>query len=50
MSSLTMAGITDPGMPVTVELVFLFQMWVGRLEIFPVIVLLRALFWWSARR
>jgi len=37
------AGITDPGMPVTLELLFIFQMWVGRLEIFPVIILLMAL-------
>jgi trk system potassium uptake protein TrkH len=34
------AGITDPGMPVLTELVFIVQMWVGRLEIFPVVVLL----------
>ena len=37
------AGITDPAMPTGIELTFIFQMWVGRLEIFPVIVLLRAL-------
>lgn len=37
------SGITDPGMPVTIELLFIFQMWAGRLEIFPVIVLLLAL-------
>lgn len=37
-------GITDPGMPVTVEIVFILQMWIGRLEIFPVIVLLCAPF------
>lgn len=43
-------GITDPGMPIGIELVFIFQMWVGRLEIFPVIVLLRALFSWRLRR
>lgn len=44
------AGITDPGMPVTIEVLFIFQMWVGRLEIFPVIVLLRALISWTLRR
>jgi trk system potassium uptake protein TrkH len=44
------SGITDPGMPATIELVFIFQMWVGRLEIFPVIVLLRALISWRSRR
>jgi trk system potassium uptake protein TrkH len=37
------AGITDPGMPVLVEALFILQMWVGRLEIFPVIILLTAL-------
>jgi trk system potassium uptake protein TrkH len=44
------SGITDPGMPVTIELLFIFQMWVGRLEIFPVIVLLLALISWTRRR
>ena len=44
------SGITDPGMPVTIELLFIFQMWVGRLEIFPVIVLLLALVSWTRRR
>jgi trk system potassium uptake protein TrkH len=44
------SGITDPGMPATIELVFIFQMWVGRLEIFPVIILLRALISWRSRR
>jgi trk system potassium uptake protein len=43
-------GITDPAMPVTIELVFIFQMWIGRLEIFPVIILLRAMILWMARR
>jgi trk system potassium uptake protein TrkH len=42
-------GITSPEMPRLAEWVFIFQMWVGRLEIFPVIVLLRALLWPSAR-
>jgi trk system potassium uptake protein TrkH len=44
------SGITDPGMPVLIELVFIFQMWVGRLEIFPVIVLITALISWTLRR
>ena len=44
------SGITDPAMPVTIELVFIFQMWVGRLEIFPVIVLLRGLVSWTLGR
>ncbi|MBI4563521.1 MAG: TrkH family potassium uptake protein [Planctomycetes bacterium] len=43
-------GVTDPGMPVSVELLFIFQMWVGRLEIFPVIVLLTAPFSRRGRR
>ena len=37
-------GITDPDMPVALELLFILQMWVGRLEIFPVIILLASLF------
>lgn len=43
-------GITNPGMPVSVELVLIFQMWIGRLEIFPVIILLRTLVLWTLRR
>lgn len=43
-------GITHPGMPVGIELVFIVQMWVGRLEIFPVLVLMRAVFSWVMRR
>jgi len=38
------AGITGPDMPLSVELLFIVQMWVGRLEIFPVIILLTSLF------
>ena len=37
------SGLTDPGMPVLVELVFIVQMWVGRLEFFPVIILIGAI-------
>ena len=44
------AGITDPGMSPIIELVFIFQMWVGRLEIFPVVVLFSALISWARRR
>jgi trk system potassium uptake protein TrkH len=44
------SGITDPSMPVGIELAFIFQMWVGRLEIFPVVVLLRALMLGSLKR
>lgn len=44
------SGITDPAMPTGIELIFIFQMWIGRLEIFPVIVLLRALLLGTLRR
>ena len=43
-------GIAGPQMPVLIELLFIFQMWIGRLEIFPVIVLLRTLVSWTLRR
>lgn len=42
-------GITHPDMPVAVEVTFILQMWIGRLEIFPVIILIRALFVWHRR-
>ncbi|MDD2286013.1 MAG: potassium transporter TrkG, partial [Paludibacter sp.] len=32
-------GITDPAMHPVVEIIYIFQMWVGRLEIFPVLAL-----------
>ncbi|AEH36497.1 TrkH family potassium uptake protein [Halopiger xanaduensis] len=35
------AGITGPEMPTAAKLVFLLNMWVGRLEIIPVLVLFR---------
>jgi len=38
------SGITGPGMPTVAKVLFLFNMWIGRLEIIPVLVLLRALF------
>ena len=38
------SGITGPDMPTPVKVVFLFNMWIGRLEIIPVLVLLRGLF------
>ncbi len=38
------AGITGPGMPTVTKVMFLFNMWIGRLEIIPVLVLLRSLF------
>ncbi|MCL7419016.1 MAG: TrkH family potassium uptake protein, partial [Halalkalicoccus sp.] len=37
------AGITGPGMPTVTKVAFLFNMWIGRLEIIPVLVLLRTL-------
>lgn len=38
------AGITGPAMPTAAKVIFLFNMWIGRLEIIPVLVLLRATF------
>jgi len=40
-------GITDPNMHPAVEVTFILQMWIGRLEIFPVIILVRALLVWQ---
>ncbi|MFB6180131.1 MAG: TrkH family potassium uptake protein [Halorientalis sp.] len=36
-------GITGPGMPTVTKATLIFNMWIGRLEIIPVLVLLRAL-------
>lgn len=36
-------GITNPGMPLLAKLVLCFNMWVGRLEIIPVLMLFRSL-------
>lgn len=38
------SGITGPSMPTPAKVVLLVNMWVGRLEIIPVLVLLRAVF------
>nr|WP_128906327.1 TrkH family potassium uptake protein [Halorubrum amylolyticum] len=38
------SGITGPSMPVVAELLFIIQMWMGRLEIIPVLVLISSLF------
>ncbi len=38
-------GITGPGMPRVVEGMFVLNMWVGRLEIIPVLVFLRSALW-----
>ncbi|MFB6146548.1 MAG: TrkH family potassium uptake protein [Halobacteriaceae archaeon] len=34
-------GITGPSMPTVTKVMFMFNMWIGRLEIIPVLVLLR---------
>jgi trk system potassium uptake protein TrkH len=41
------SGITGPGMPTPAKAVFLLNMWIGRLEIIPVLVLLRRVFSWG---
>ncbi|PSQ10228.1 cation transporter, partial [Halobacteriales archaeon QS_7_69_60] len=38
------SGITGPNMPMLAEVLFIFQMWVGRLEIIPVLVLINTVF------
>lgn len=38
------SGITDPSMHPLLEIVYIFQMWAGRLEILPVFALIRAIF------
>lgn len=38
------SGITDPSMSPVVEIIYIFQMWTGRLEIIPVFALIRSLF------
>lgn len=37
------SGITTPGMSKILETTYIFQMWAGRLEIIPVLVLFRTL-------
>jgi trk system potassium uptake protein TrkH len=44
------SNITAPDMPAVVEVVFILQMWLGRLEVFPVVVLFRALVFGARRR
>lgn len=41
----TVLGMTDPIMSPVVEVVYIFQMWSGRLEIIPVFALIRAMIW-----
>lgn len=38
------SGITGPGMPTVTKVMLFFNMWIGRLEIIPVLVLLRSVF------
>ena len=38
------AGITDPSMSPILELIYIFQMWAGRLEVIPVFAMFRAVF------
>jgi trk system potassium uptake protein TrkH len=37
------SGITGPNMPILAEVLFIVQMWVGRLEIVPVLVLINSI-------
>jgi trk system potassium uptake protein len=43
-------GITDPSMSPILETVYIFQMWTGRIEILPVLVLLRVMIYGTAPR
>jgi trk system potassium uptake protein TrkH len=38
------SGITDPAMSPVVEIIYILQMWVGRLEVIPVLAMFRAIF------
>lgn len=38
------SGITDPSMSPVLELIYIFQMWAGRLEVIPVLAMFRAIF------
>ncbi len=38
------SGLTNPGLPVLVKLVLIFDMWVGRLEIIPILVSIYGLY------
>ena len=35
-------GVIGPGLPDTIKIVLTFLMWIGRLEIIPVLILIRA--------
>lgn len=43
-------GITDPSMSPVLETVYIFQMWTGRIEILPVLILLRVMIYGTAPR
>ncbi len=38
-------GITQPTMPTGAKLLLCFNMWIGRLEIIPILMFFRALLW-----
>ena len=38
-------GITNPGMSTVAKLVLTINMWMGRLEVLPILMLFRAMFW-----
>jgi trk system potassium uptake protein TrkH len=44
------SGITDPSMPPVLELLYIFQMWAGRLEVIPIFAMIRALFFGTSPR
>ncbi|HEX2976751.1 MAG TPA: potassium transporter TrkG [Bacteroidales bacterium] len=44
------SGITDPSMNPLLEVIYIFQMWTGRLEIIPILALIRAIFRGTAPR
>jgi trk system potassium uptake protein TrkH len=44
------SGITDPSMSPVLEGVYIFQMWAGRLEIIPIFVLIRSIFYGTQSR
>lgn len=43
-------GITDPSMSPVLETVYIIQMWAGRIEIVPVLILIRAIFYGTKAR
>lgn len=44
------SGITDPSMSPVLEILYIFQMWAGRLEVIPILALIRALFFGTRPR